>query len=121
MRSLLVAAAVAATVTNASAFQWEPVSLFPSTTKEVTALYDAENVSFQCYGVDGVAITDVMPVWMDDNGNEFKAVSGIQDDFNPNQFNYQFNSSDFKGNGEYILLFPEGMLVNAAGEKSDKV
>ncbi|MDE6741756.1 MAG: hypothetical protein K2J58_05440 [Muribaculaceae bacterium] len=121
MRSLLVAAAVAATVTNAYAFQWEPVSLFPSTSMEVTSLYGAENVSFQCYGVDGVAITDVMPVWMDDEGNEFKAVSGIQDDFNPNLFNYQFNSSEFKDNGEYILLFPEGMLVNAAGEKSDKV
>ena len=121
MRSLLVAAAVAATVTNASAFQWEPVSLFPTTTSEVTSLYSAENVSFQCYEVEGVAITDVMPVWMDDQQNEFKAVSGIQDDFNPNQFNYQFNSSDFKGNGEYILVFPEGMLVNAAGEKSDRV
>ncbi len=123
MRTILVAAAVAAVVGQSDAFTWEPVSLFPMSSSDVTTTYSVQNVSFQCYDVEGVKITDVMPSWIDEDGNEIKAVSGQQDPsgWNPNEFAYHFNISDFKSNGEYILHFPEGMLMNAAGEKSDKV
>lgn len=102
-------------------FEWSPVSLNPMAVMDVNSLYAAANVNFQVYEVEGVAPTEVMPVWVDEDGNEIKAVSGTQDDWNPNQFFYEFNTADFKANGEYILLFPEGMLVNAAGEKSAKI
>lgn len=120
-KQLLISSVLAMTAVAASAFEWEPVSLNPISSAEVTSQNNAENVSFLCYGVEGIAVTDVMPIWVDENGNEIKAISGIQDDWNPNQFFYEFNFSDFKANGEYVLLFPEGMLVNAAGEKSDKI
>ncbi|MDE5848669.1 MAG: T9SS type A sorting domain-containing protein [Muribaculaceae bacterium] len=102
-------------------FEWSPVSLNPMAVMDVNSLYAAANVNFQVYEVDGVAPTEVMPVWIDEDGNEIKAVSGAQDDWNTNQFFYEFNTADFKANGEYILRFPEGMLVNAAGEKSAKI
>ena len=123
IKTLLVAAGVAATVANASAFKWEPAALSPYPSMDVTSLYSLETVGFQVYEVDGVAITDVMPVWIDEDGGEIKAVSGIQNPWgwNPNEFNYSFNQADFKANGEYTLVFPEGMLVNGGGEASDRV
>ncbi len=119
IRHLLVVAAAAAAVADVSAFEWEPVSMFPSPSSEVNTAYFVENISFQCYDAEGLKTTDVMPLWIDEDGNEIKAAWGQQDDWNPNQFGYHFNLSDFKSNGEYILLFPEGMLVDAAGEKSN--
>lgn len=122
IRHLLVVAAAAVAVADASAFKWEPVSLFPSPISEVTSTYFVENLSFECYDAEGLQITDVMPVWVnDEDGKEIKATWGVQDDWNPNRFNYHFNLSDFNGNGDYILVLPEGMLVNGAGDKSDKV
>ena len=122
INSLLAFVATVATVAQASAFEWTPVSLYPNPSVDVTDTYSLGNLSFNCR-IEGVSITDVMPVWLDEDNNEIKAVSGVQDPwgFDPTSFVYTFNESDFKANGEYILLFPEGMLVNAAGEKSDKV
>ena len=106
----------------ASVFEWTPMSLYPNPSVDVTDTYFLENLNFNCYE-EGVAITDVMPVWVDEDGNEIKAVSGLQNPwgFDPSAFTYQFDSSAFTANGEYILLFPEGMLVNAAGDKSCKI
>lgn len=120
--SLLAVAAAVASVGQASAFEWTPVNLNPNPSADVTDSYFLENLNFNCYE-EGVAITDVMPVWMDEDGNEIKPVSAQQNpwSWDPSYFVYQFNPNDFKQNGEYTLLFPEGMLVNAAGEKSDKV
>ena len=123
IRTLLVAAGVAATVANASAFKWEPMGLSPYPSMDVTSLYSVETVGFQVYEVDGLSMTEVMPLWVDEDGTEIKAVGSKQNPWgwNPNEFNYSFNMADFKANGEYTLVFPEGMLVNGAGEKSDKV
>ena len=123
IKTLLVAAGVAATVANASAFKWEPMGLSPYPSMDVTSLYSLENVGFQVYEVDGLSMTEVMPLWVDEDGTEIKAVGRKQNPWgwNPNEFNYSFNMADFKANGEYTLVFPEGMLVNGAGEKSDKV
>ena len=123
IRTLLVAAGVAATVANVSAFKWEPMGLSPYPSMDVTSLYSLENVGFQVYEVDGLSMTEVMPLWVDEDGTEIKAVGRKQNPWgwNPNEFNYSFNMADFKANGEYTLVFPEGMLVNGAGEKSDKV
>ncbi|MDE6855014.1 MAG: hypothetical protein K2J34_00925, partial [Muribaculaceae bacterium] len=123
IKTLLVAAGVAATVANAAAFKWEPAGLSPYPSMDVTSLYSLETVGFQVYEVDGLAITDVMPLWIDEDGGEIKAVSGIQNPWgwNPNEFNYSFNRADFKANGEYTLVFPEGMLINGEGEASDRV
>lgn len=122
INSLLAFVAAAATVAQASAFEWTPVSLYPNPSVDITDTYFLGNLSFNCQ-IEGVSITDVMPVWVDEDNNEIKAVSGEQDPwgFDPTAFVYTFNESDFKANGEYILTFPEGMLVNAAGEKSDKI
>lgn len=122
IKSLLAVAVLAATGVQASAFEWKPVSLYPNPSIDITSTYFLANVSFNCK-VDGVEKTDVMPVWIDEDGNEIKPFSAEQNPwgFDPTAFVYLFNEAAFKSNGEYTLLFPEGMLVNAAGEKSDKV
>lgn len=107
----------------ADVFQWEPVSLYPNPSVDVNDVYFLENLNFNCYE-EGVQITDVMPVWLNEDGNEVaKAVSAQQNPwgFDPNAFVYQFDSDAFKANGEYILLFPEGMLLNADGVKSAEI
>lgn len=122
IKSLLAVAVLAATGAQASAFEWKPVSLYPNPSIDITSTYFLANVSFNCM-VDGVEKTDVMPVWIDEDGNEIKPFSAEQNPwgFDPTAFVYLFNEAAFKSNGEYTLLFPEGMLINAAGEKSDKV
>lgn len=122
LKSLLAIAVLAATGAQASAFEWKPVSLYPNPTTDITSTYFLANVSFNS-NVDGVEKTDVMPVWIDEDGNEVKPISAQQNPwgFDPTAFIYIFSEAAFKSNGEYTLLFPEGMLVNAAGEKSDKV
>ncbi|MDE6193607.1 MAG: hypothetical protein K2M83_06460, partial [Muribaculaceae bacterium] len=69
--SLLAVAAAVASVGQASAFEWTPVNLNPNPSADVTDSYFLENLNFNCYE-EGVAITDVMPVWMDEDGNEIK-------------------------------------------------
>ena len=121
IRHLLALSAAFVAVASASAFKWTPVSMYPSTSSEVTSAYLVENLSFQCYDAEGLEVTDVMPIWVcDEDGKEIEANWGMKDDWNPNQFNYHFNISDFSDNGEYTLVFPEGMLVNAVGGKSDR-
>ncbi|MDE5814433.1 MAG: hypothetical protein K2H72_09110 [Muribaculaceae bacterium] len=121
-KSLLMVAAASVAFAQASAFEWKPLNLYPNPIADIQDLYFMQSVSFNS-SVDGVTKTDVMPVWIDENGNEVKAVSGEQNPwgFDPTSFTYSFNSSSIKSNGEYTLLFPEGMLVNEAGEKSDEV
>ncbi len=121
IRHLLVVAAAAATVADASAFVWAPAIQQPNPIIEVTQAYQLEATRF-ITDVPGVVNTDVMPKWIDEDGYEVSAVSCIYDpSWAPGEFTYTFNFSDFKGNGEYILLFPEGMLKNAEGELSDKI
>ncbi len=120
LRQLIVASAVAAVVADASAFEWTPVITQPNPSLEVTSGYTLENMIVYCQNVPGVSITDVMPVWIDEDGAEIAAVSGAQNPngWDPTEFHYNFRLSEFKSNGEYLLRFPEGMLVNADGEKS---
>lgn len=121
IRHLLVVAATAAMVADASAFEWEPAIQQPNPSLEVTQAYQLESMRF-ITDVAGVVNTDVMPKWIDEDGNEITAVDCIYDpDWAPDEFTYSFNFSEFKENGEYILCFPEGMLVNGAGEPSDKI
>ena len=123
IRHLLVAAAVSTAVASASAFEWTPVITSPYAGADLTYYDGLGIVSFNCTGVDGdVTSTEIMPKWIDEDGNEIVAVSCVQDPWgwDPTAFQYTFNKSDFKANGEYILLFPEGMLENAAKEKSAK-
>lgn len=122
LKSLLMGTAMVVAASQASAFEWTPVSLYPNPSGDVTDSYFLENVSFNCM-VEGVQITDVMPSWVDEAGNEIKALEGQQNPwgFDPTSFTYSFDSSAFKENGEYILLFPEGMLVDANGDKSQKI
>ncbi|MDE5870669.1 MAG: hypothetical protein K2H22_01815, partial [Muribaculaceae bacterium] len=122
VKSLLAVAAMSVTAAAASAFQWTPVNLYPNPSVDVSDVYFLENLNFNCYE-EGVTLTDVMPVWVDEEGNSIKAISAEQNPwgFDPSSFIYHFDTRDFHANGEYVLLFPEGMLVNAAGEKSDKV
>lgn len=122
VKSLLAVVAMSATAAAASAFQWTPMNLYPNPSVDISDAYFLENLNFNCYEA-GVEKTDVMPVWIDEEGNEIKATSGLQDPwgFDSSAFAYSFNAEEIKANGEYILLFPEGMLVNAAGEKSEKI
>lgn len=109
---------------EAATFEWVPAGLTPYPTMDLIYLSSLATVNFSVYGVDGVTLTDVMPVWLDEDGNEVaKAFNAVQDpwEWDPNDFQYEFKTDAFKANGEYILLFPEGMLVNAAGEKSAKI
>ncbi|MDE5841073.1 MAG: hypothetical protein K2H49_09155, partial [Muribaculaceae bacterium] len=123
IRSLLAVSAIAAIMSDAAAFEWEPVISQPNPSVDVNQLYMLASLSFHCYGVDGVDMTDVMPKWIDEDGAEVVAFSGEHDpwSWDATEFQYNFNVSDFKSNGEYILQFPEGMLINGAGEKSAKV
>lgn len=121
IRHLLVVAAATATVADASAFEWVPAIQQPNPAFEVTQAYQLEAMRF-ITDVPDVVNTEVMPKWIDEDGNEITAVNCIYDpSWAPGDFTYTFNFSDFKGNGEYVLLFPEGMLLNGAGEQSDKV
>ncbi|MDE5814432.1 MAG: hypothetical protein K2H72_09105 [Muribaculaceae bacterium] len=123
LKSFLTTAVLTAVAFDAFSFAWQPYIQSPNPSFDVTAAYAVENLTFLANGVDGPVITDVMPLWMDEDGNEIPARSGIQ---NPNgwdssEFYYSFSISDFKANGEYSLVFPEGMIINAAGEKSDRL
>ena len=121
IRQLLVMSAVSAAAASASAFEWSPAIQQPNPSVEVTQAYQLEAMRF-ITDVAGVVNTDVMPKWIDEDGNEINAVDCTYDpSWAPGEFTYSFNFSDFKGNGEYVLCFPEGMLVNGAGEKSDRI
>lgn len=124
IRSLLIASALTAVATAASAatFEWTPVISQPYPTQDITLTSQLNTLILYCYET-GVTKTDVMPKWIDEEGNEIVATSGEQDPWNwdASEFDYYFDTSSFKCNGEYILEFPEGMLVNPAGELSAKV
>ena len=120
IKSLLVVSAVAAAAIDSSAFEWEPSIVQPNQSVDVTSSAAVETLSFYSGNIPGVAMTDVMPKWIDEDGTEITAVSGKQNPWgwDPTEFQYSFKLADFKGNGEYTLLFPEGMLVDAEGGKS---
>ncbi len=123
LNSIILVSSVAAFVSEASAFEWTPAIQQPNLSVEVTQSYALETLIFNCQGVKDVAMGDLMPYWIDEDGNEITAVSGVQNPWgwDPQEFNYSFNLSDFKSNGEYILRFPEGMLVNGDGDKSSVI
>ena len=122
-RFLLVAAVMAAAAVDAFPFAWQPTIQTPNPAFDVTSSYAVENLIFLSNGVVGADVTDVMPIWIDEDGNEIPARSGLHDPngWNSQEFAYKFSLSDFRSNGEYTLLFPEGLLVNASGEKSDRL
>lgn len=117
IRHLLAAAVATTVVASASAFEWNPVVQQPNPTQEVTQAYMLETLRFATNS-SGLATTDVVPVWTDEDGNEISGVLSKSTDPTWDEYVYNFNFSEFKSNGEYILVFPEGLLVNAAGEKS---
>ncbi|MDE6561555.1 MAG: hypothetical protein K2K75_09255 [Muribaculaceae bacterium] len=117
IRHLLVMAAASASVASASAFEWTPIIIQPNSSVEVTEAYKLETLRFAT-NASGLKNTDVMPYWLDEEGNAITAVAANCDP-DWDQYEYSFNLSDFKGNGEYTLEFPEGMLVDAQGQPSD--
>ena len=122
LRFRLAAVALATAVADVFPFAWTPVIQTPNPAFDVTSVYSLQNLSFICNDVVGTAITEVMPVWIDEDGHEIPARSGIQNPngWNPDEFTYSFDLADFKINGEYTLLFPEGLLTDAAGGRSDR-
>lgn len=118
IRHLLATAVATTVVASASAFEWNPVVLQPNPSQEVTQAYQLETLRFAS-NASGLATTDVVPVWTDEDGNEISGVLSPSTNPTWDEYNYNFNFSEFKSNGEYILIFPEGLLVNAAGEKSE--
>ncbi|MDE6380792.1 MAG: hypothetical protein K2L11_09990 [Muribaculaceae bacterium] len=123
LKTLLAAVALTAAAVDVFPFAWQPTIQNPNPAFDVTSSFAVENLTFLCNGVEGPALTEVLPVWIDEDGNEIAARSGIKDPngWNPEEFTYLFSMADFKSNGEYTLLFPEGLLVNSAGERSDKL
>lgn len=124
IKHLLNAAAVAALTAagaQAATFEWQPAITCPYVTADVTATWQLETLSFNC-SEPGAVMTDLMPKWIDEDGNEITATSGVHDfwGFDPTSFEYYFNVADFKSNGEYTLLLPQGLLVNPAGAESAK-
>ncbi|MDE6650098.1 MAG: hypothetical protein K2K45_09240 [Muribaculaceae bacterium] len=120
LKSFIAVSAIAAGVAECAAFEWEPLITQPNPSVDVAQLYQLASLSFHCNGIDGVEMTDIMPKWIDEDGNEVVAFSGEHDPWgwDATEFQYNFDVNEFKSNGEYILQFPEGMLLNAAGEKS---
>ena len=121
---LLMAAVSAAFSAGAAVFNWQPAVSQPNPAFDVNQMWQLETLSFNVAGASSVvSMTDVMPVWIDEDGNEIKAMSGCQDPWgwDPSQFEYSFDTGAFKANGEYILLLPQGMLVDASGSESAKV
>lgn len=119
IKHLLTAAAVAAlgaTAAQGATFDWTPSMSQPYTTSDVTYAWQVEEINFVC-SEPNVQQTDVMPIWIDDEGNEIKANGGGKGWY-AGLFWYTFDLSEFKSNGEYVLFFPQGVLVNEAGEES---
>ncbi len=117
IRHLLVVAAAAAAVADVSAFEWNPSIQQPNLNIDVTQAYQLETMRI---AADlGLATTDVMPRYVDENGNEI--IGSVNEYCDPawGDYVYDFNLADFKANGEYTIVFPEGMLKNAAGDLSD--
>lgn len=124
IKHLLSSAAVAILATTAAqgaTFDWTPAITCPYVTADVTATWQLETLSFNC-SEPGAEMTSVMPKWIDEDGREITATGGVHDfwGFDPTSFEYSFNVSDFRKNGEYTLLLPQGLLVNPAGEESAK-
>lgn len=117
IRHLLALAAASVAVASASAFEWTPAIQQPNPSIDITQVYQLETMRVNA--ATGLVATDVMPIWIDENGNEISGTYSSNSDPDWGDYVYVFNFSDFKCNGEYILQFPEGMLKNAAGELSD--
>ncbi len=119
IRHLLALAAATTAVASASAFEWNPAILQPNQSLDVTEAYQLETLRFATNQMGAYTPTDVMPVWIDEDGNE--VIGSLSDATDPtwDEYVYNFNIASFSGNGEYILKFPEGLLKNAAGELSD--
>ncbi len=117
IRHLLVVAAAAAAVADVSAFEWNPSIQQPNLNIDVTQAYQLETMRI---AADiGLATTDIMPKYVDENDNEIIGSVNAFTDPGWGEYVYDFKLADFKANGEYKIVFPEGMLKNSAGELSD--
>ncbi len=116
IRHLLAVAAVSTAAASASAFEWQPFIMQPSENSEVTQAYMLESLRFSAEA--NLIATDVMPKWVDENGHEIIGAYSSFSDPIWQEYMYDFNLADFKTNGEYTLIFPEGMMKNTAGELS---
>ena len=116
-RHLLVVTAVSASAASAYAFEWDPAIQQPNPMIEVTQAFQLETLRIAAE--KDLAATEVMPKWIDEDGNEIIGAYSSFSDPSWGEYVYDFNFSDFKSNGEYILQFPEGMLLNTSGELSD--
>lgn len=121
-KHLLLSAAVALAAVSSSAapFEWNPTVTQPNPALDVTQSWQVKTLRFYAFGIEGVDITDVMPVWIDEDENEITATSG-EKGWSAGEFEYYFDFSQFKSNGEYILRLPEGLLTDSAGDPSAKV
>ncbi|MDE7347964.1 MAG: hypothetical protein K2N48_14630 [Muribaculaceae bacterium] len=116
IRQLLAMTAATAAMASASAFEWTPAVQQPNPNLDVTEAYQLETLRF--LAESGLEATDVMPRWIDEDGNEIIGSYSSYSDPSWGEYQYEFTLADFKSNGEYTLTFPEGMLKNAAGESS---
>lgn len=117
IRHLLALAAASAAVASASAFEWTPAIQQPNPSFDITQVYQLETMRISAE--TGLVATDVVPKWIDENGNEIAGTYSSFSDPSWGEYVYDFRFSDFKSNGEYTLQLPEGLLKNAAGELSD--
>lgn len=119
LRHLLLGAVLAGAATaNAGTFEWTPAMNYPWATGEIKQAWALEEVAFGS-DVANLKTTDVMPYFeSDESGNKITATSGSAA---WGAYAYAFSPSDFKDNGEYTLVMPEGMLVNEAGDLSAEV
>lgn len=122
-RHLIAATSLLAAVSSSYAFDWQPAAIQPNPAFDITQAYQVERVAISCYDIAGLEMSTIMPLWIDEDGNEIPALSGVHDPWgwDPAQFEYYFSIDQFSQNGEYILRFPEGMLTNADGELSSQV
>ena len=100
----------------AAVFEWEPFISQPMSSADVTQAWQLETMVINASA--GLEPTDVKPVWIDEDGNEIFGSYSSFSDPSWGQYNYDFNFSEFKSNGEYTLKLPEGLLKNAEGELS---
>ncbi len=119
IRHLLVVAAAAVAVADVSAFDCHLVIQQPNPNIDITQAFQLETMRIAAD--KGLATTEVMPKYVDeDSGHEI--IGSLDASSNPSwgEYNYAFKLADFKANGEYKIVLPEGMLKNAAGELSDE-
>lgn len=113
---LLGAALLGAATASADVFDWTPTMDWPWSSGEITQDWALGDLSFSS-SVPNLKMSEVMPYLESDEGDKIYADTGNV--WWGTTYSYSFDINNFKGNGEYVLVMPEGMLTNADGDLSD--